>query len=295
MAQGFPNKYTGKLKSEIGEQSRPKKKTPPPTPVPAQTNVWDSFPCVKNAAGIQINGDVATLESGGNSFTFKRNGTYIKNNNPKDGGSWSCNADNNLELLPIGESTPDSEVTTTVTNQSTDNGNTNQSTGNASLSEITKQVTEYGRFNFFQRSKDGMIVNRFIIDQAVDEIVDLIGKQYRGVYFDQFIYALQIIKDEYCDKYSDTVPALTNDSKYLEEKISEIVSAKTTIETTINDTINLSLAKTGKLRSFRDPVDKEYYNELKLSPISPWDKFGIGADNISVWIRSDVEIGRAHV
>ena len=282
----------GKKPKARGKKTNPP--TPPPAPPttpttePAQTNVWDSFPCVKNATGIQINGDVATLESGGSSFTFKRNGTYIKNNNPKDGGSWSCNADNNIELRPIEESTPDSKVSTTVTNQSTDNGNTNQSTGNNAFSKTIERITNYGRFDFFQESEDGMVVNRFIIDQAVSKIVNLINKQYRGLYFDQFRYSLLTIKEKYCDKFSGTIPALKEDGDYLLKKIDLIVSAKTQTEGKINVSTNLSLAKTGELNSFEDPDDKQYYNELKLSTISPWDKFGIGADNISVWIRSDV-------
>lgn len=246
---------------------------------PAQATRWDSYPCVRRTTGVQINGDVATLEQNGVTYTMNIDGTFTTND-PKIKGSWLCDSNNVLQLKTIEDLTPDSKVTTTVTNQLTPN---------ATLSEISKQVTEYGRFNFFQKSKDGMIVNRLIIDQAVDEIVDLIGNQYRGIYFDQFRYSLQTIKDEYCDKYSDTIPSLTSDSTYLEEKIKEIVDAKTAIETTINNvTTNLSLAKTGKLRSFRDPADKEYYNELKLSTISPWDKYGIGAENISIWQRSDV-------
>jgi len=296
MAQGFPKKHLDKLKSEIGEQSRPKKKTTPqpPTPAPAQTDEWVSFPCVKNADGIQINGQVATLKSGDDVYTFKRNGTYTKNNDPKDGGSWSCKDDDNIELRKIGESTPDSKVSTTVTtddgngNQSTDNGNGNKSSGNDNLSKIIERATEYGRFNFFEESNNGMVVNRLIIDQAVSKIVNLIKKQYRGLYFDQFRYALQIIKDKYCDKYVDTIPELKDDSDYLKGKIDLIVNAKTKIEAAYNVETNKSLAKTGELKSFEDPDDKVYYNELKLSTISPWDKFGIGADNISIWVRSDV-------
>jgi uncharacterized protein (TIGR02145 family) len=252
-------------------------------------NLWNPFPCVKNAEGIQINGDVATLESNGTSYTIKRNGTYFVTNDPKNGGSWSCIADDKIELRKIEESTPDSKVTTTVTNQSTVNDNTHQSAGIDNLSEIIRQVTEYGRFNFFQKSKDGMVVNRFIIDHAVDKIIDLIGNQYRGIYFDQFKYALQTIKDEYCINYADLIPALRSDSEYLDKKIIEINTAKDEVESKFNDkTKNLSLSKTGELRSFEEPDDKEYYNEIKLNTISPWDKFGIGANNISIWQRSDV-------
>ena len=259
-------------------QNQNQNQNPQPAPQPAQTDKWNSFPCVRRTTGVQINGDVATLEQDGVTYTMSIDGTFTTND-PKIKGSWLCDSNNVLQLKTIEDLTPDSKVTTTVTNQLTPN---------ATLSEISKQVTEYGRFNFFQKSKDGMIVNRLIIDQAVDEIVDLINNQYRGIYFDQFRYALQTIKDEYCDKYSDTIPSLTSDSTYLETKINDIVSAKTKTEGTYNVDTNLSLAKTGKLRSFRDPVDKEYYNELKLNTISPWDKYGIGAENISIWQRSDV-------